>query len=190
MEEAVDQSDQCENEVKEDNVLIIFSSIYLPDFRWGKRLLRLERAIILADYRMAVLNTLGGACAATKRTAQALILSHKKEQVATAHPTASPRLAINARIHSAINMGLLGRVDYALAATRRCIKEATALGADELVAHCRTSYDWMCGELVRSGKFIVKVKGRNTTGEREQRRKRSTDVWEGVTEIVEIAESK
>jgi hypothetical protein len=36
---------------------------------------------------------------------------------------------------------------------KACMRDARALDAPDLVQHCRTSYVWMCGELIRSGKF-------------------------------------
>jgi hypothetical protein len=125
----------------------------LPNLQWSRMLLHLERSIILRDYQMAVLNTLGGAYAATKRTAGALILSVRKEQVAGAHPTQSAKLSIQARIHSAVNIGLLGCVKEARTAIRACIMSARDAHDEELEHHCRTSYKWMCEELTRSGEF-------------------------------------
>jgi len=136
----------------------------LPGFSWAKKLLRLERAYILAEYKMAVLNTLGGAYAATNRTAQALMLSAQKEAVAAAHPSASPRMMIQARIHSAINIGLLGDTRASKRMIQQCMRHARAQDAPDLVDHSVTSYTWMCGELVRKGKCRFRVKGRVCAG--------------------------
>ena len=134
----------------DDEVKIIIPPILTS---WTRRLMVLEKSMIKTEYEMACLNTLGGAFAATGRNFGALILSHKREKVAKGSPLGSQSLTMRARLHQAINLGLLGAVHEARAVVKGVIRTARQDGDIEVVIHARNSFNWLCSELERKGLF-------------------------------------
>ena len=108
---------------------------------------------------MAVFSTIGGAYHATrKNNTFALQLARQQEKVAMEVGAVSA--AIKARIHQALNLGLLGDIKNSRAMIILCKHQARQLKDDKLVEHCVNSYLWLVAELEASGEWKLCGKGK------------------------------
>jgi hypothetical protein len=123
------------------------TAIIEPDYSWMKKLLRLQKTALMAQYQLAFLSTLGGAYHVCSQPKVAYQLACQQELVG--RQIGSTSIVIRAKLFQYANLALL----HSNRKAQQALKDARLLAYlfdKDMLPFCETIEKWVSSQLLRN----------------------------------------